>query len=196
MKKNIMIFLITCILSFTFGGLSIAETKSDIELLPDIILTVPENKADIEYLGLKGEAGAPFALKDIDADILMIELFSMYCPYCQQAAPTVNELYEKMEQIKQPDLKLVIIGIGANNTDLEVDTFRKGFDILFPLFSDPDMSIYNKLAGAGTPGFIGCKKDGEKNVIFFRKSGGFTDHVEFLNKLLRSAGLKEAGHVR
>ena len=83
----------------------------------------------------------------------MIELFSMYCPYCQKAAPTVNELYEKMEQVKRPDLKLVIIGIGANNTDLEVDTFRKGFDIEFPLFSDPDMSIYNTLEGKGTPGF-------------------------------------------
>ena len=191
MKKCIIFALLLFIVSFVFTGTSIAETKSETELLPDITLTVPANTAHVQYLGLKGEPGTPFKSSDIDADILMIELFSMYCPYCQKAAPTINELYEKMEQKKRPDLKLVIIGIGANNTDLEVDTFRHGFDIAFPLFSDPDLSIYETLAGAGTPTFIGCKK-GEtgKNLIFFRKSGGFKDPSEFLNGLINRSGLK------
>ncbi|MBU1234145.1 MAG: TlpA family protein disulfide reductase [Proteobacteria bacterium] len=196
MKKNTMVTLIIFLLPFFLAGVSTAESEPDVELLPTITLTVPENKAHIQYLGLKGEPGTPFTLDEIDADILMIELFSMYCPYCQQAAPTVNELYKKMEQSKRPDLKIVLIGIGANNTNLEVDTFRKGFDIPFPLFSDPDMLIYNALAGAGTPGFIACKKDGENNVIFFRKSGGFTDHAEFFETLLKRAGVKEDDHVR
>ncbi len=196
MNKNIVLAPIIFLLPFLFTYVSIAETSSVVEVLPEITLTVPENKEHIQYLGLKGKPGESFTLGEIEADILMIELFSMYCPYCQHAAPIVNELYEKMEQIKQPDLKLVMIGIGANNTDLEVDTFRKGFDIAFPLFSDPDMSIYKTLAGEGTPGFIGCKKDGEKNVIFFRESGGFTDHSEFLDNLLNRAGLKEVDHAR
>ena len=114
----------------------------------------------------------------------------MYCPYCQDAAPAVNELFTLMEQRKRPDLKLVIIGIGANNTDMEVDYFRKGFDIQFPLFSDPDLTIYTTLAGAGTPTFIGCLKDGGNSTIFFRKSGGFTDPPGFLDKLLNRAGKK------
>jgi len=191
MKKSIIFALLFFIVSFIFTGTSIAETKSETELLPDITLTVPENAAHVQYLGLKGEPGTPFKISEIDADILMIELFSMYCPYCQKAAPTINELYEKMEQIKRPDLKLVIIGIGANNTDLEVDTFRHGFDIVFPLFSDPDLSIYNALAGAGTPTFIGCKKEGDdKNLIFFRKSGGFKDPSGFLDDLINHSGLK------
>lgn len=191
MKKCIIFALLFFIASFVFTSTSIAETKSETELLPDITLTVPANTAHIKYLGLKGEPGTPFKISDIDADILMIELFSMYCPYCQKAAPTINELYEKMEQKKRPDLKLVIIGIGANNTDLEVDTFRHGFDIAFPLFSDPDLSIYETLAGAGTPTFIGCKKgEAGKNLIFFRKSGGFKDPSEFLDGLINRSGLK------
>ena len=191
MKQMAVFVLLVFTMPFFFTGTSVADTKPDVELLPDITLTVPDNPKHIQYLGLKGEAGAPFKISEIDADILMLELFSMYCPYCQRAAPTVNELYEKMEKMKRPDLKLVIIGIGANNTDLEVDTFRKGFDIEFPLFSDPDLSIYKALAGAGTPGFIGCKKDGDKlNVIFFRKSGGFKDESEFLDNLIDRSGLK------
>lgn len=169
---------------------AIADTKPDVELLPNVTLTVPENKEHIQYLGLKGQPGTPFKLSDIDADILMIELFSMYCPHCQKAAPTVNKLFEKMEERKRPGLKLVIIGIGANNTDLEVETFRQGYNIAFPLFSDSDLSIYKILEGAGTPTFVACKKEGDKNVIFFRKSGGFTNPSEFLDNLLNLSGLK------
>ncbi len=181
--------LFTLILLFLFIGVSIAQDKPDSKPLPEITLTVPENKTHAQYLGLTGEPGTPFTLDDIDADVLVIELFSMYCPYCQNAAPTVNELYAKMEQLKRPDFKAVIIGIGANNTQLEVEIFRKGFDIAFPLFADPEMSIYKALSGAGTPMFIICKKEGGKNAIVFTKPGGFTDAQEFLDLLLRRAGL-------
>ena len=191
MRKSIISILLFFIVSFIFTSTSIAETKSETELLPDITLTVPANTAHIQYMGLKGVPGTPFKISDIDADILMIELISMYCPYCQKAAPTINVLYEKMEQKKRPYLKLVIIGIGANNTDLEVDTFRHGFDIAFPLFSYPDLSIYKILAGAGTPTFIGCKKgEAFTNLIFFLKSGGFKNPSEFLDDLINRSGLK------
>ncbi len=180
--------LITLTLLFFFTTASVAQQKTDLKPLPDITLTVPENNKYAQYLGLTGAPGTPFTLDDIDADVLVIELFSMYCPYCQNAAPTVNELYAKMEQLKRPDFKAVLIGIGANNTELEVETFRKGFDIAFPLFADSEMSIYKALSGAGTPTFIICKKVDGKKVIVFTKPGGFTDAQEFLDLLLRRAG--------
>ena len=185
-----MVFLYSCVLSFTFAGVSIAAAAGEGELLPDISLTVPENQSHIDYLGLKGKPGTPFKVSDIDADILLIELFSMYCPYCQQAAPTVNELYEKLEETKRADLKIVLIGIGANNTDLEVDTFRQGFDIAFPLFSDKDMSLYKSLGEGGTPTFIGYRKDGERRIVFLRKSGGIKDPHEFFENIMKGSGLK------
>ncbi len=168
-----------------------ADTKPDVELLPDVTLTVPENKAHVEYLGLQGEPGTPFSLREIDADILIVELFNMYCPTCHKSAPKVNELYTRMDELKQQGIKLVIIGIGATNTELEVDTFRKQFDIPFPLFPDKDLSIYQALVGEGTPTFIGCKKDEDGNAhIFFRKSGGFKQVSAFLDDVLNRAGLK------
>lgn len=189
--RNVNVCMLLVFAVFFITSSVNATSESDVELLPDITLKVPENKAHAEYLGLKGDAGTPFKLSDIDADILMVELFSMYCPFCQKAAPTVNELYQEMEKRKRPDLKLVIIGIGANNTDLEVNTFRDEFSIQFPLFSDSDMAIYKTLEGKGTPGFIGSKKgDAGKSVIFYRKSGGFTDVPAFLDNLLNESGLK------
>ena len=198
MRKTKVLTTVIFIVSFFITITSIAATKSDVEWLTDITLTVPANKDYIRYLGLKGEPGTEFKLGDIDADILVIELFSMYCPHCQKAAPTVNELYKKMEQMTRPDLKLVIIGIGASNTSLEVDTFRQGFDIAFPLFPDPDLHIYHALKGTGTPTFIGIKKDGDRSVIFSRQTGRFRDHSEFLDNLLNRSGLKakEVKHDR
>lgn len=191
MKHILIICFLVITLHHTLNISSAASTQPELEPLPDTTLVTPENSDHIKYLGLKGKAGDPFRLSDIDADILMIELFSMYCPTCQRAAPYVNELYDLLEQRNRPDLKLVIIGIGANNTDLEVETFRKGFDIKFPLFSDPDLSLYKTLAGAGTPTFIGCKRDGDgSRQIFYRKPGGFRDAELFLKHVMERSGKK------
>jgi hypothetical protein len=94
-----------------------------------------------------------------------------------------------MEKHDHLDLKLAIIGIGANNTEIEVNTFRQGFDIRFPLFADKDMTIYRKLEGAGTPTFIAARKEGDRRVIFFRKAGGFNDPREFFENVLQESGL-------
>jgi len=198
MKQNGVLTLLILIGLLVGFVTSWAGPESEVEFLPDITLTVPANRDFIKYLGLKGEPGTEFSLSDVDADILVIEMFSMYCPHCQKSAPAVNELYQKMEQMTRPDLKLVIIGIGASNTGFEVDTFRDGFDVAFPLFPDPDLEITRALSVTGTPTFIVKKKDGEKNIIFFRKTGGFTDSARFLDDLLNLSGLKtkEVKHDR
>lgn len=178
------------IISFFGSGLLTAETKTASEPLPEVTFTVPDNQEYLDYLGLSGKPGTSVTLGDIDADILLIELFNRYCPYCQNAAPDVNELYELMKKKNSEGLKLVLIGIGVKNSEQEVKTFRQEFNIEFPMFTDPDLSIYKTLEGAGTPTFIAIRKEDGRKVIFFRKSGGFTDPQEFLKDLLDKANLQ------
>jgi thiol-disulfide isomerase/thioredoxin len=155
------------------------------ELLPDFSLPLPEESSYVEYLGIQDVAGDTFTIADIDADIVLIELFSMYCPFCQQEAPAVNELYELMKAKENSGPKVKIVGIGASNSPFEVDHFRKTFNVEFPLFPDQDMSIYTALAGAGTPGFIGIRFDDEKKgIIALRQSGGFYSAEDFLAELI------------
>ena len=158
---------------------------------PELVFKVPEQQAHADYLGITINNGESFKMTDINADILLIELFSMYCPFCQEEAPLINELYELMRSLPDDGPKVKLIGIGAGNSEIEVNHFRTTFDVEFPLFPDKDLSKYKALSGEGTPGFIGLRKDAEQGfVIVFRQSGGFYSKEDFLEQLL-ARGSKE-----
>lgn len=169
-----------------------AQSESANSTLPDFVLTVPQSEEHRQYLGLTKEPGETFSIQEIDADILLIELFSMYCPFCQEEAPAVNILYHAMQDYSESGVSVKIIGLGANNSEFEVDHFRTTYDVKFPLFADKDMSMYNALEGKGTPGFVGCKKGQDDTfAIVLKQSGGFHHPDEFLLELLKKSGYKE-----
>lgn len=184
MNKTVPTFLICLLFSFlSIGPVFSADRVA--ELLPDFELPIPEETDHVNYLGIHGVAGDTFVIADIDADIVLIELFSMYCPFCQEEAPAVNELYEKIKTLETSGPNVKMLGIGASNSPFEVDHFRKTYSVEFPLFPDKDMAIYNALSGAGTPGFIGIRFDDEqKGVIVLRQSGGFYSSDDFLAELI------------
>jgi len=160
--------------------------------LPVIKLPIPKSPEEKSYLGLEGEGS--FTIPQIKANVVIIEIFSMYCPYCQKEAPTINELYNTIEN--NPDLKgkIKIIGIGAGNTPMEVDVFRKKFQIAFPLFPDVDYSIHKVCGEVRTPYFIGVKinENGSHEVIYSRL-GSIEDANKFLDLILQRSAIKKEG---
>ncbi len=184
-------YLLTLLIIFLGVAFSIFphQRGEATDKLPKITLTVPDNQKYRDYLGLKSAAGEEFSIADIQTDILLIELFSMYCPYCQAEAPRVNELYLLAEKQQENGVTMKIIGLGASNTQFEVDYFKESFEVQFPLFPDKTLEHYKKLGGEGTPGFILCRfKEGQEPEIIMRQSGGFDDAGEFMNLLLQKAG--------
>ncbi len=180
------LLMVLLVASFSFYPKQKVEAA---DTLPVITLTVPEEQKYRDYLGLKSAAGEEFSVADIDADILLIELFSMYCPYCQEEAPRVNELFSLAEKQEEKGIRIKLIGLGASNTQFEVDYFKETFEIQFPLFPDKTLEYYKKLGGEGTPGFILCQfQKGQEPKIIMRQSGGFDDAGEFMNLLLQKAG--------
>ena len=184
---TIAIFLVLFHYSLAFGS-NVPPVKGDV--LPEIKITVPQNATDRSYLGLEGSGF--FKIPQIKATIVIIEIFSMYCPYCQKEAPEINRLFSLIEG--NPDLKdkIKLIGIGAGNSSFEVEVYKKKYAVPFPLFPDEDFSIHKCIGEVRTPYFLGVKiNDDGTHRIFYSQLGKFKGAEPFLELMLQVSGLTQ-----
>ena len=188
-KVGLITVLITLWLSSLGGlaaepGLGAGQPPAVGGMMPEVVLPIPQQAEERTYLGLK--AGGTFKIPQIIADVVIVEIFSMYCPYCQREASRVNELFGLIA--KRPELKnrVKIIGIGAGNTDLEVKVFKDKYQVPFPLFPDKDFKIHKLVGEVRTPYFIGVetRPDGWHRVLYSRV-GAIDDLQLFLDYLLK-----------
>jgi peroxiredoxin len=150
------------------------------------MLPVPSNPDQRIYLGI--EASEEFSLNDIRAEVVLIEVFSMYCPHCQHEAPNVNKLFHRIAADPALASRVKILGIGVGNTGYEVDVFRKRFDIPFPLIPDRSRRLASQLEVSITPTFVAFAsgKDGRLHRIL-HAPGPLGNVEDFLNRLLEQA---------
>lgn len=73
-KKSRVLLLV--ILMFASVGTVFAETPLEGGVLPDFSLPVPEKESYREYLGV--EKNREFRITEINADVVIIQIFSMY----------------------------------------------------------------------------------------------------------------------
>lgn len=189
-RKYIYLFLV--FLYFFASGCTAAalEVPRVGESFPLFTLKAPETSHEISYLGVLGKD--TFTVTDIVADIVIVEIFNMYCPYCQREAPLINKLYRLIED--NPDLgkKIKLIGIGAGNTDFEVSVFREEYNIPFPLFSDGSFAVHKTVGEVRTPFFfvLSINPDGSNNIIY-SKVGSIKNPGQFLDFILQTADIQE-----
>jgi peroxiredoxin len=139
---------------------------------------------------LSGEGS--FKIPQIKAHVVIVEIFSMYCPYCQKDAPGINELYNLIENNSDLKNKIKLIGIGAGNSIYEVEVFKKTYTVPFPLFPDKDFTIHKACGEVRTPYFIVVKiNDDKTHQIVHSQLGDYPGAEPFLELVLRSSGLKQ-----
>ena len=154
-------------------------------VLSQIEYPTPESAADRQYLGLPKQGF--FRLPQVKADMVIVEIFSMYCPYCQAAASEVNKLHSLIESNPALKDKVKMIGVGARNTPYEVKIFRKKYGIRFPLLSD-EKFVTQKASKKQirTPTFIVVKKQGKSGLTVVDVNiGKFKSAEEFLKRISR-----------
>lgn len=185
-KRLLVLFFVAMVTSAAS-----AVTRLPVEggILPEIVLHVPKTLDHKKYLGLSGET--TFTIPQIKASVVIVEIFSMYCPYCQAEAPSLNKLFYKIQNNSRLAGRLKLIGIGAGNTTFEVEHFRNTYKIPFPLFPDDDFSIHKKIGEVRTPYFfaVGINKDGTHRILYTH-IGHIKNYDQFIKLLLQRAGLK------
>ncbi len=190
MKK---FFLFMIIFSFLFfmilpvRSANITPVKGG--AFPDIRLTIPDKAGEREYLGITGKGN--FKLSQIKADLIILEIFSMYCPYCQKEAPLVNQLYDMINKRMDIKNRVKIIGIGAGNTTFEIGIFRNQYNVQFPLAPDESFGVHKALGEVRTPYFFVVKINSNgSNSIIYSKVGGIQNPKQFLDMIVQDSGLK------
>ena len=158
--------------------------------MPAIELQISNNSADLKYLSLPS-GGKSFKINQIKAKVVIIQIYSMYCPYCQAEAPNVNRLYAAIENSPALKDKIKIIGIGAGNTQFEVGTYKKKYTVAFPLIPDDDFKIHKIMGEVRTPYFIGVKvSDSGQTEVIYSRLGALENIDQFLAQLVKLSGLK------
>ena len=191
MKKNIMSLTAMILLfsAFIFPAMAANKPPEQGEQLPVINLPIPKNPEERNYLGLSGSGS--FKIPQIKAKVVIIEIFSMYCPYCQKDAPGVNELYRLIENNADIKNKIKLIGIGAGNSSYEVEVFKKTYTVPFPLFPDKDFTIHQACGEVRTPYFMVVKiNDDGTHQIVHSQLGNYPGAEPFLDLVLKASGLK------
>jgi len=191
MKQTTILLAVMAVLLLAISLSSLAADKAPEkgEVLPVMNLPIPKNPAEKGYLGLSGDG--LFKIPQIKANVVIVEIFSMYCPYCQKDAPGINQLYNLIEN--NPDLKnkIRLIGIGAGNSSYEVEVFKKTYTVPFPLFPDKDFTIHKACGEVRTPYFMVVKiNDNKTHQIVHSQLGGYPGAETFLELVLKSSGLK------
>lgn len=185
-----VITVITLLFSITVYPVLTADKPPEKgEVLPLINLPVPKNPEERNYLGLSGSG--LFKIPQIKARAVIVELFSMYCPFCQKDAPGVNELYRLIEN--NPDIrnKIKLIGIGAGNSPYEVEVFKKTYNVPFPLFPDKDFTIHKTCGEVRTPFYMVVKiNENGTHQIVYTQLGEYPGAEPFLELVLKASGLK------
>ena len=156
-------------------------------VFPNISLPLPEKPEEQQYLGLEGRG--TFTVANIRADLVILEIFSMYCPFCQKEAPNVKALYRMIDENEDLRKRIKMVAVGAGNSPFEVNTYKSAYGMTFPHFADADFSIHEALGNVRTPYFIVVKlgKDASPKVIY-SKVGGIGDPRSFLELIAKDSG--------
>jgi len=173
------------------GGAFAADPAAiDVGGLAAFILASPRDVTEREYLGVSGLDS--FTIPQIRAEVIIVEIFSMYCPYCQKEAPRVNELYRMIEDRAGLRGTIKVIGIGSGNSAYEVGVFKKTYQIPFPLFADDEFRIHKICGEVRTPFFMALRINADRSLsVIHSHVGGFESPSQFLDHIIHVSGIKK-----
>ncbi|MBI5248987.1 MAG: redoxin domain-containing protein [Desulfomonile tiedjei] len=186
-RIHVCIGLLVC---FLFAGTASDAFSVDSAALAILELPVPKSPDARKYLGISKSGN--FRVSEITSEVVIVEVFSMYCPYCQADALNVNELYKLIESDPALKRRIRMIGIGTGNTPFEVEVFRKKYDVKFPLFPDEGFSV-QKISSEPirTPTFITLRRKADKSFTILDTHIGETKEAgAFLKKILDGVNRK------
>ncbi len=155
---------------------------------PSYEFSMPSSSEDRTYLGIS--EGDAFTIGDIEADLIVLEVISIYCASCQMQAPIYNEVFELVRKDPTMGDRVKWMGVGVGNNEREVESFRKMKNIPFPLVPDVSFDFYDAIGGPGgirTPFTLLVRRDEKGRGIVVDSHVGMRHEKEEILEGIRAA---------
>jgi rhodanese-related sulfurtransferase len=120
------------------------------DFFPTCRLVVLGGKSDRRYLGLPPDARA-FALSEVGADFLFVELYHQLCYGCLEAVESYNRLFQALKEDPFLQGRVKMLGLGVGSLHRQVHAFRRREGVRFPLFADQGREIFRCLGQPELP---------------------------------------------
>lgn len=152
-------------LSLLPGPLAAQETKyiKKGAVFPETSLNPLASAKDRAYLGLA--ANDRFTIKDLKAEVILVDIFDVYCIPCQKQAPFYNELYGMIQSNPKTRDRIKMIAVAEGNQDDEIKKFRDHFKVPYPIASDPEYALNKAVGGPPAPFTIIVQKSPDKLTV-------------------------------
>ena len=149
------------------------------DFFPEYSFPMTLTRSDTEYLGLPQKffglvKGDNFSLKDVKADLIVVEFLNKYCFSCQLQAPVMNQVFSMVQQDPQLKERVKFIGIGAGNNEREVGSFKEEKKVPFPVIPDPKFLAYEAIGEPGATPFTLFIRKTDSGLLVARTKVGFT----------------------
>ena len=167
------------------SGITLAEIKpigKDTKF-PAIFFKNNLSKESQTYLGISTKKS--FSLKDISANLFVIEIFSTYCTSCPKNVPILNTVYDIIENDAELKGKIKVLSIAVGNTLNEVQSYKKGYRVLFPIATDTAFAAHKALGNPRVPYTIFVKKNVKGKCMVVGSHQGVIDSVDSIINSIR-----------
>ncbi|MDP4209983.1 MAG: TlpA disulfide reductase family protein [Bacteroidota bacterium] len=156
MMKNLLFFVL---LIFVAGN-SFGQDDEKASTLTKIGQDVPS-------FSFAQDNGQLLKIADYKGKVVLLNFFATWCGPCMLEMPKVESL---LWQPLKTD-KFMILAFGRKHSREEMDAFKKVKGFTFPIFPDPQASIYNLFASKYIPRNIVINKEGK--IVF--QSVGYSE---------------------
>lgn len=162
------------------------------DFFPEYSFPMTLTRSDTEYLGLPQKffglvKGDNFSLKDVKADLIVVEFLNKYCFSCQLQAPVMNQVFSMVQQDPQLQERIKFIGIGAGNNEREVESFREEKKVPFPLVPDPKFLAYEAIGEPGATPFTIFIRKTDSGLLVARTKVGLTRDPQMILKTMNDS---------
>lgn len=137
---------------------ALAEPLGVGDTMPVLNLSVPEDPAGQDLLGVRGKS--TFTLQELPGDLIFLEVIGVYCPVCVKQSPGFRTLFTRLNKGKLKG-RVTMLGVAAGGTGAEVRKLLSTGQYLFPVVTDPEYAVHKLLGEPLTPYTLVCRPDGK-----------------------------------